>query len=306
VSAFVVRRLIGLVPTLLVIVIASFLVIRLAPGSPFASERGIPPEVLHDLEVKYGFDKPLPMQLWQYLGNLARGDLGLSTKYPQRSVNEIIADGFPATLTLGLVALVWALLVGITAGIIGAIRQNTAWDHAAMAGAMVGISLPTFVLGPLLILACALSVHALPPGGWGSFRHAILPGLTLGTAYAAYLARLTRGGMLEVVRADFVRTARAKGLRERVIVVRHMLRGGLLPVVTFLGPAIANLMTGSVVVEKIFATPGIGPYLVDAAFNRDYFLVMGIVVLFSVFLLLMNLVVDVAYGLMDPRVRYDA
>ncbi len=304
-SAFIVRRLLGLVPTLLVIVVASFLVIRLAPGSPFATERGVPPEVLHDLEVKYGFDQPLPYQLWKYLGNLARGDLGLSTKYPQRSVNEIIADGFPATLALGFVALVWALLIGITAGVIGAIRQNTAWDYGAMAGAMIGISLPTFVLGPLLILAFALSVYALPPGGWGSFRHAILPGLTLGTAYAAYLARLTRGGMLEIVRADFIRTARAKGLRERVIVVRHMLRGGLLPVVSFLGPAIANLLTGSVVVEKIFATPGIGPYLVDAAFNRDYFLVMGIVVLFSVFLLLMNLVVDIAYGLMDPRIRYE-
>lgn len=304
-TAFVVRRLLGLVPTLLVIVVASFLVIRLAPGSPFTSERGVPPEVMHDLEAKYGFDKPLAAQLLQYLGNLARGDLGLSTKYPQRSVNEIIADGFPATLLLGFFALVWALLLGVTAGIVGAMRQNTVWDYGAMAAALVGISLPTFVLGPLLILAFALSVYALPPGGWGTFRHVILPGLTLGTVYAAYIARLTRGGMLEVIRADFVRTARAKGLRERVIVTRHMLRGGLLPVVTFLGPAVANMMVGSVVVEKIFATPGIGPYFVDAAFNRDYFLVMGIVLLDSVFLLLMNLVVDVAYGFMDPRVRYE-
>jgi oligopeptide transport system permease protein len=171
--------------------------------------------------------------------------------------------------------------------------------------AMVGISLPTFVLGPVLVLVFSLTLYWLPPAGWGELRHLVLPGITLGTAYAAYIARLTRGGMLEVVRADFVRTARAKGLPERTIVMRHMLRGGLLPVVTFLGPAIANLLVGSVVVEKIFATPGIGPYFVDAAFNRDYFLVMGIVLLDSVFLLIMNLLVDIAYGFLDPRIRYD-
>jgi oligopeptide transport system permease protein len=244
-------------------------------------------------------------QLVRYLGNLAQGDLGLSTKYPQQSINDIVATGFPATLALGCVALVWALVIGLGAGIVGAMRQNTFWDHAAMAGAMLGISLPTFVLGPLLILVFALTWYGLPPGGWGTLRHLILPGITLGTAYAAYIARLTRGGMLEVVRADFVRTARAKGLPERTIVTRHMLRGGLLPAVTFLGPAVANLLVGSVVVEKIFATPGLGPYFVDAAFNRDYFLVMGVVLLYSVFLLVLNLVVDIAYGLMDPRVRYE-
>jgi oligopeptide transport system permease protein len=304
-TGFVLRRLIGLVPTLLVIVVVSFFVIRLAPGSPFSSERSVPPEVLEDLEARYGFTDPMHVQLARYIGRLAQGDLGLSTKYPQRTVNEIIADGFPATLALGAVALAWALLLGVGAGIVGALRQNSAADHAAMAAAMIGISLPTFVLGPLLILLFALTLYLLPPAGWGEARHLALPGITLGSAYAAYLARLTRAGMLEVVHADFVRTAHAKGLRERVIVSRHMLRGGLVPVVTYLGPAIANLMVGSVVVEKIFATPGIGPYFVDAAFNRDYFLVMGIVVLYSVFLLLMNLIVDVAYGLMDPRVRYD-
>jgi oligopeptide transport system permease protein len=305
VIGFLVRRLLGLVPTLLTIVVVSFLVIRLAPGSPFSSERSVPPELLHDLQVRYGFDRPMPEQLWHYVVNLLHGDLGLSTKYPQRTVNEIIADGFPATLLLGAVALVWSLLLGVGAGILGAIRQNTRADYAAMAIAMIGISVPTFVLGPLLILLFALKLFWLPPGGWGELRHVILPGVTLGTAYAAYIARLTRGGMLEVVHAEFIRTARAKGLSERVIVLRHMLRGGMVPTVTFLGPAVANLMTGSVVVEKIFATPGIGPYFVDAAFNRDYFLVMGIVVLYSVFLLGMNLLVDIAYGLLDPRVRYD-
>ncbi len=305
-GAFIIRRLLGLIPTLLVIVTISFFVIRLAPGSPFSSERAVPAEVLADLEAKYGFDQPLGVQYVRYLGNLAQGDLGLSTKYPQRTVNEIIADGFGPSLKLGGVAMVWAVLLGILAGIIGAIRQNTAWDYGFMAAAMVGISVPTFVLGPLLILAFSLTLYWLPPGGWGTWRHIVLPGITLGTAYAAYIARLTRGGMLEVVGADYVRTAWAKGLSERVIVARHMLKGGLLPVVTFLGPAIAHMMVGSVVVEKIFATPGLGPYFVDAAFNRDYFLVMGIVVYYSLFLLLMNLVVDVAYGYLDPRIRYDS
>lgn len=302
---FALRRLLALIPTLLVIVIVSFFVIRLAPGSPFSAERAVPPEVLADLEARYGFDQPVHVQLYSYIARLAQGDLGLSTKYPQRSVNEIIADGFPATLLLGSVALVWALVFGIGAGIVGAVRQNTVIDHAAMAVAMIGISVPAFVLGPLLVLVVSLVFYWLPPAGWGTWRHVILPGITLGTVYAAYIARLTRGGMLEVVRSDFVRTARAKGLSEWTIIRRHMLKGGLLPVVTFLGPAIASMMVGSVVVEKIFATPGIGPYFVDAAFNRDYFLVMGIVVLDSVFLLVMNLVVDLAYGLLDPRVRYE-
>jgi oligopeptide transport system permease protein len=305
VTSFIARRVLGLVPTLLVIVIASFLLVRLAPGSPFTSERGIPPEVLAELNARYGFDQPMPKQLLSYVGKLLQLDFGLSTKYPQRSVNEIIADGLPVSLALGAFALLWALLVGISAGIIGAVRQNSIWDHAAMTAAMVGISVPTFVLGPLLVLVFSLTLYWLPPTGWGSMRHIVLPALTLGTAYAAYIARLTRSGLLEVVNADFIRTARAKGLRESVIIWRHMLRGGLLPVVTFLGPGIANILTGSVVVEKIFATPGLGPYFVDAAFNRDYFLVMGIVVLYSVFLLTMNLLVDIAYGFLDPRIRYD-
>jgi oligopeptide transport system permease protein len=302
---FLLRRVLQLVPTLFIIVSLSFFIIRLAPGSPFASERALPPEVLRDLEAKYGFDRPLLQQYGTYLSNLVRFDLGMSTKYPQMSVSEIIGLGFPVTLQLAAVALVWALLIGVNAGIIGALRQNTAWDHGAMALAMIGISLPTFVLGPLLILTFALTLYLFPPGLWGTWRHIILPGITLGSVYAAYVARLTRGGMLEVVRSDFVRTARAKGLSELLITWRHMLKGGLLPVVTFLGPTVANMMVGSVVIEKIFATPGIGPYLVDAAFNRDYFLVMGIVLLFSVLLLTMNLLVDVAYGLLDPRIRYE-
>lgn len=302
---FLIGRVLGLIPTMFVIITLSFFIIRLAPGSPFSDEKALPPRVLQDLKAKYGFDKPIGTQYVNYFANLLKGDMGLSTKYPQRSVNEIIADGFPVTLTLAAVALVWALLLGVTAGIIGAVRQNTIWDYGAMTSAMLGISIPTFVLGPLLILLFALSMYVMPPAGWGNWRHIVLPAITLGTVRAAYIARLTRAGMLEVVGSDFVRTAKAKGLKERIIIWRHMLKGGLLPVVTYLGPAIAFMMVGSIVVEKIFNTPGIGPYLVDATTNRDYFLVMGIVVLESSFLLLMNLIVDLAYGFLDPRIRYE-
>ena len=299
---FLFRRLLELVPTVLVIVVASFALVRLAPGSPFSSEKEIPAEIRQKLEAKYGFDKPLPEQFIRYLGNLLKGDLGLSTKYPQRTVNEIIANGFPVSLTLAAVALLWSLIVGITAGIIGAIRQNTAWDYAAMTAALVGISVPSFVLGPLLILVISLRFQLLPPAGWGDWQHVILPGLTLGTIYAGSIARLMRGGMLEVIRSDFIRTARAKGVTEWAIIWRHMFPTAILPVVSYLGPAIASMLTGSVVVEKIFNVPGIGPYFVDAAFNRDYFLVMGIVLLYAFFLLFLNFVVDIFYGFLDPRV----
>ncbi len=304
-ARFAFGRILGLIPTMFIIITISFFVIRLAKGSPFNSEKALPPQVMQDLKEKYGFDKGMATQYFNYLGNLMRGDLGLSTKYPQRTVNEIIADGFPVTLTLAAAALIWALLVGITAGIVGAVRQNTVWDYGAMTAAMLGISIPTFVLGPLLVLFFALSSYVLPPGGWGTWRHIILPAVTLGTVRAAYIARLTRAGMLEIVSSDFVRTAKAKGLKEKTIIWRHMLKGGLLPVVTYLGPAISFMLVGSIVVEKIFNTPGIGPYLVDATTNRDYFLVMGIVVLESTFLLLMNLLVDLAYGFLDPRIRYE-
>lgn len=302
---FLISRFVSTIVTLFVIAMASFFLIRFAPGSPFTNEKALPPEVVKDLEAKYGFDKPVPIQFANYLGNLVQGDMGLSTKYPQRSVNEIIWDGFPVTLTLASFALVWALLVGISAGIIGAVRQNTVWDYSAMTTAMIGISVPTFVLGPLLVLLFGLSTQVLPAAGWGTWRHIVLPALTLGTVRAAYIARLTRVGLLEIIEADFIRTAKAKGLKERVIIWRHMLKGGLLPVVTYLGPAISFMLVGSIVVEKIFNTPGIGPYLIDATTNRDIFLMMGIVLLSASFLLLMNLIVDIVYGYLDPRIKYE-
>ena len=304
-AKFLLGRVLSSVVALFVIATLSFFLIRFAPGSPFTNEKALPPEVMKDLEAKYGFDKPVPIQFAKYLGNLLQGDMGLSTKYPQRSVNEIIADGFPVTLVLATAALVWALLIGISAGIIGAVRQNTVWDYSAMTAAMLGISFPTFVLGPVLILIFALSAQLLPSAGWGTWRHIVLPALTLGTVRAAYIARLTRVGLLEIVDADFIRTAKAKGLSEATIIWRHMLKGGLLPVVTYLGPAISFMLVGSIVVEKIFNTPGIGPYLIDATTNRDIFLMMGIVLLSASFLLFMNLVVDIIYGLLDPRIKYD-
>jgi len=302
---FLLSRLFSTFLTLFVIAMASFFLIRFAPGSPFSNEKNVPPEVVRDLKAKYGFDKPVPIQFLNYLGNLMQGDMGLSTKYPQRSVNEIIWDGFPVTLTLASFALVWALLVGVSAGVIGAVRQNTVWDYSAMTTAMLGISIPTFVLGPILVLLFGLSAQVLPAGGWGTWRHIVLPALTLGTVRAAYIARLTRVGLLEIVEADFIRTAKAKGLKERVIIWRHMLKGGLLPVVTYLGPAISFMLVGSIVVEKIFNTPGIGPYLIDATTNRDIFLMMGIVLLSASFLLVMNLIVDILYGYLDPRIKYE-
>ncbi len=304
-ARFIISRVLSSVVTLLVIVTLAFFMIRFAPGSPFSSEKASSPEAEAVLKAKYGYDKSIPAHYASYMGKLLKGDMGRSIKYPNRTVNEIIRIGFPVTLTLASVALIWALLVGVSAGIIGAVRQNTVWDYSAMTTAMLGISFPTFVLGPVLVLLFALSGQVLPAGGWGTWKHIILPALTLGTVRAAYIARLTRVGLLEVVDADFIRTAKAKGLKERVIIWRHMLKGGLLPVVTYLGPAISFMLVGSIVVEKIFNTPGIGPYLIDATTNRDLFLMLGIVLLSASFLLAMNLIVDIIYGFLDPRIKYE-
>lgn len=303
--AFILRRFVGMVITMLVIVSFSFFMMKVAKGSPFSQERDVPVEVLQALQAKYGLDKPLKNQYFDYLGNLLRGDLGLSIKYPSRTVNEIIAISLPKTMMIGGLALAWALLIGLTAGLIAAAKQNTWWDYTLMSISMLGISIPPLVSGPLLILIFALGLYWFPTGGWGTLSHMVLPAITLGSVYGAYIARLTRGGMLEVIHSNYIRTARAKGLSEKTVMIKHALKGGILPVVTFLGPAVAHIMVGSVVVEKIFNTPGMGPYFVDAAYNRDYFLLMGVVIVYSVFLLLLNFLVDILYGFMDPRIRYE-
>jgi len=300
--SYTLRRIGGFLPVLFVIVSLSFFMMRLAPGGPFDQERALPEQVRANVEARYHLHEPLWRQYLRYLGDVARGDLGPSFRYPDRSVNELLALGFPVSLTLGACALAVAVAIGGTAGILAGIRRNTALDHLTMSVALGGISVPNFVLGPILMLIFALGLGWLPVAGWGTWKHLVLPSLTLGTFYAAYVARLTRAGMLEIIHQDFIRTARAKGLAEAVVVLRHALPSAAIPVVTYLGPAAAAILTGSVVVETIFSIPGIGRYFVGSALNRDYTMVLGTVVSYSVLLLLLNLLVDLLHAYLDPRV----
>jgi oligopeptide transport system permease protein len=303
VTRFLIRRLLTIVPTLWAIATLTFFMLRWAPGGPFLAERDIPEGVRAQLEHTYGLDRPLGEQYLTFLGRAVRFDFGPSYKYPARQVREIIAGALPVSLELGALALLVALLIGVPIGVVAAVRHNRAEDHAAMGLALAGVSIPNFVLGPLLVLVFSLGLFVLPPALWRGPESRILPVLTLSTAYVAYIARLTRAGMLEVLRQDFVRTARAKGLPEHQVVVRHAMRLGILPVVSYLGPAAARILMGSVVVESVFQIPGLGRYLVNAAFNRDYTLVMGGVLFYAAFLLILNLMVDVAYTWLDPRVE---
>jgi oligopeptide transport system permease protein len=278
---------------------------RAAPGDPFANERGRDPEIQKNLKAKYHLDKPLWVQYGIFLKNLLQGDLGLSTKYKDRTVNEIVAGHLPPSVLLGVIALLLALVVGVATGTVAAVRQNTVFDYSTMAVAMVGISAPTFVVGPLLVLVFAYYLHWFPITGWGSWHELILPAVTLALPFTARISRLMRTGMLEIIRQEFIKTARAKGLTETRIVLRHAIRGALLPVISYLGPATAEIMTGSLVVEKIFQVPGIGYEFVNSALNRDYSLVLGLVAVFGTLLVFMNLLVDIVYGLLDPRIRYE-
>lgn len=300
---FVLRRVLLFVPTLWAIATLTFFMMRAAPGGPFMAEREIPAAAREQLMRKYGLDQPLGTQYLRFLANTARLDFGPSYKYPARQVREIIAEAFPVSLELGAWALLFAVLVGVPIGVIAALKQNTAADAAAMGLALAGVSIPNYVLGPTLVLGLSLSLFLFPPALWQGPQSRILPVLTLATTYIAYVARLTRAGMLEVLRQDFVRTARAKGLSERAVVMRHALKLGVLPVVSYLGPASAGVIMGSLVVEKIFAVPGLGRHLVNAAFNRDYTMVTGIVLFYAGFLMAFNLIVDVAYTRLDPRVE---
>jgi oligopeptide transport system permease protein len=301
--SFILRRVAGFIPVLFVIVSLSFFIMRLAPGGPFDQDRALPEQVRANIEARYHLDEPLWTQYFRYLGDVTRGDFGPSFRYPDRSVNELLGLGFPVSLLLGSCAMTVALLAGGTAGLLAGVRRNSLVDYLTMSLALGGVSVPNFVLGPILMLVFALGLGWLPVAGWGTWRHLILPSLTLGAFYAAYVARLTRAGMLEVIGQDFIRTARAKGLREAAVVLRHALPSAILPVVTYLGPASAAVLTGSVVIETIFSIPGIGRYFVGGALNRDYTLVLGTVVSYSVLLLTLNLAVDVLYAWLDPRVQ---
>lgn len=302
-SAFLLRRLLAMIPTLWAIATLTFFMMRLAPGGPFNAEREIPEAAKLELEKKYGLDKPLLHQYGTFLLGAATLDFGPSYKYPTREVRDIIMESFPVSLELGAWALLLAVILGVPLGMIAAVKQNTGTDYAAMGIALAGISTPNFVLGPILVLIFALNWHLLPPALWDGPATRILPTVTLSIAYVGYIARLTRAGMLEVMRQDFIRTARAKGVSEVKVVARHAFQLGMLPVVSFLGPAASRVVMGSIVIESIFAVPGLGRHLVNGAFNRDYTLVLGLVLFYAVFLMLVNLLVDLAYGWLDPRVE---
>jgi oligopeptide transport system permease protein len=303
---FIIRRVVVIIPMLFIIVSLTWALIRLAPGNFYTGEKKLAPAIEQNLREKYGLNKPWYVQYRKVLWNMARFDFGNSLKYEGQSVNQILLRALPVSATLGLCAYLFALAVGITTGTLAALRQNSWIDYASMALAMLGISIPNFVLGPLLALVFALTLFWLPPALWDGFpsRSIVLPALTLSALYIAYIARLTRSGMLEVLRSDYIRTARAKGLSETQVVFRHALRGGLLPVVSFSGPALAFLITGTVVVERVFALPGLGNYFINACFNRDEPLIIGIVAFIAVAVLGFNLLVDISYGLIDPRIRY--
>jgi oligopeptide transport system permease protein len=289
----------------LIVVSLTWGLIRLAPGNFYTGEKAIPPAIEKNLRERYGLDRPWYVQYGKTLANTLRGDFGLSLRYQGQPVNTILAQAVPVSATLGLLAYLLALVVGVISGTYAALRQNTRLDYISMAIAMVGLSAPNFVLGPILVLLFGLTWYVLPPALWDGFgKHLILPVLTLSAVYMAYIARLSRSGMLEVLRSNYIRTARAKGLPERQILFRHALRGGLLPVVSFSGPALAYLITGTVVVERIFALPGLGNYFINANLNRDEPLIIGIVAFISIIVLVFNLLVDIAYGFIDPRVRY--
>jgi oligopeptide transport system permease protein len=298
-------RLAGAIPTLLIIVTATFFLMRAAPGGPFDQEQTLPPEIVANLQSAYGLDQPIWIQYGRYLGSLLHGDFGPSFKYKDFTVTELIAQGFPVTLELGVIAMSLALLLGIPLGIFAALRHNQAADYAAMSLAVVGIAIPSFVVLPFLGLLFGIRLHWLPVAGWepNSVRYLLLPVITLALPPLAYIARMTRGSLLEVLRSDFIRTARAKGLPLRSIVMRHALRPALLPVAGYLVPAVASIMTGSLVVESIAGLPGIGRYLVQGALNRDYTLVLGMVIIYSTLLIGMGLLVDLLYVWLDPRVR---
>jgi oligopeptide transport system permease protein len=298
-------RLATAIPTLLIIVTITFFLMRAAPGGPFDQEQTLPPDIMANLQNAYGLDQPIWRQYLRYMTSLAHGDFGPSIRYKDFTVTELIVQGFPVTLRLGSMAIALALLTGVPLGVIAAVRHNSFLDYATMSLAVLGIAIPAFVLLPALGLLFGIHLHWLPVAGWepGSPRYLVLPTVALALPPLSYIARLTRGSMLEVLQSQYIRTARAKGLPLRSVILRHALRPALMPVASFLVPAIAAIMTGSLVVESIAGLPGIGRYLVQGAVNRDYTLVLGMVVIYSALLIGMGLLVDLLYAWLDPRVR---
>lgn len=303
--SFIIRRLIIIPLMALLVVTLTWGLIRIAPGNFYSTEKKLPPAVEANIKKKYGLDKPWYEQFRIMITNTVRGDFGDSLKYTDRSVNQIIKDHLPYSATIGVLAYILALFVGLTAGIIAALKQNSAFDYTSMTFAMLGLSVPNFVLGPILALVFALWLGWLPPARWGGVSALILPVITLSAIYCAYIARLTRAGMLEVMRSDYIRTARAKGLDEKTVLLKHGLRGGIIPVVSFTGPALAALLAGTVVVERVFAIPGLGNIFIQSVLNRDEPLTLGIVAFLSIMIMVFNLIVDISYGFLDPRIRYE-
>ena len=303
---FIAKRIVGLLVILYCVVTITFFLVRLMPGGPFDRERKLPEHIEKQLLAKYKLDGPLFEQYVNYLGDLLHGDLRLSTKYRSRSVNEILADSLPVSGMLGGIAFCVATIGGVFLGSLAAAKQQTWVDRSAMLTALFAVSLPSFVIGPLLVLVFAIDLPILPVGGWGTWQSLILPSITLAAPYTAYIARLTRSSMLEVLTQDYIRTARAKGLSDTAVIYKHGLRVAILPVVSFLGPLAANLLTGSIVVESIFSIPGTGGFFVNSVLNRDGFLLAGVVIVYCALLVLFNLVVDLLYGLLDHRISlYD-
>ena len=307
VLGFLFRRACWVVVTLWIVYTLSFILMRSVPGGPFDSERKLPAEIQKNIEARYNLDQPYLVQYFDHLGNIVlRGDFGPSFRLTDFTVNQVIGQGFPVSASLGIFAMTFAIVFGTSAGIVSAIRRHSPWDVSLMAGATLGIAIPNFVLASLAIVVFVFQLQWFPAAGWGTLWQIVLPSLCLGAPYAGYIARLTRTGMLEVLGRDYIRTAFAKGLRERRVVLRHALRGALLPVVSYLGPATAGILTGSLVLEQIFALPGMGSHFVEAATQRDYPLALGVVIVYTCLLLFMNTVVDLSYVMLDPRVKIEA
>lgn len=299
----ILTRLVSSLVTLFVIVTIAFFLIRAPKGSPFRYEKDVSSAVRQNIMKKYGLDKPLHIQYLIYLKTLLRGDFGYSTAYSNVTVNEIIAKSLPVSMTVGLAALLFALFAGLATAIVSTGFRSSLVDNLAMAVSMIGITLPSFVIGTLLLLIFSFYLKLLPVAGWGGWGQLILPAVTLGLAPAAYIARISRTSLMELRNRDFIRTARAKGLSEKTVLFKHMLKISLLPVISFLGPAAAGILTGTVVIEKIFSLPGLGRHFVNSALNRDYPLVMGTVIIYAVFLIAFNMLVDISYRYIDPRIR---